>query len=470
MTEMIRGIGTEGFEREIAERFGMVPNFFRSAPSAPGLIEELWAFAKSAYLDSTLPSLFKERLFVHLSRFCETRYCVIRHVGFLLGEGRPAGDARAAPETVADVVALLGRPLPDLAALDQALTRLEAHIEPIDIPEPRSQPEADLFDALTTIFVAPSQSVRARGAVRTAVGDVRFEVLAAFLTFVRTAHHWSEMHPELAYEPDVTALMQKHPDLAALLLDTAEARRAEKDEALRREAELAHAQEIGDVAGVGVDLAPGKAGDITELKSATEHQQLLLAELQHRVRNMLAVIRSIVRRTAESSETIDDFANHLDGRIGAFARVQVAVSRDPLTGFDLAELISEEFRACAAHEGKEFTLEGPPVRLKAKTAESLGLAIHELATNAVKHGAFTSERGHIQVRWWKEAQDGEAWLAIDWTESGMLGHRVTQSHEGFGTRLLQEALQYELGAKVTRFFEPSGFRCVISLPLDANAS
>jgi hypothetical protein len=66
-----------------------VPNFFCTATAAPGLIDELWAFAKSAYLDSPLPSLFKERLFVYLSRFCPVRYCIVRHVGFLIGEGHP---------------------------------------------------------------------------------------------------------------------------------------------------------------------------------------------------------------------------------------------------------------------------------------------------------------------------------------------------------------------------------------------
>ena len=86
---------TLAFRREVADRFGVLPNFFCSADAAPGLIEELWKFAKSAYLDSPLPSLFKERLFVHLSRFCEVRYCIVRHVGFLIGQGRPAGDADA---------------------------------------------------------------------------------------------------------------------------------------------------------------------------------------------------------------------------------------------------------------------------------------------------------------------------------------------------------------------------------------
>src|SRR5215510_4345269 len=112
------------FEREVVGRFGVMPNFFCSASAAPGLIEELWAFAKSAFLDNPLPSLFKERLFVHLSRFCEVRYCIIRHVGFLIGHGRPAGDVNAIPDTVADVIALLRRPIPDAAGLTAGLSRL----------------------------------------------------------------------------------------------------------------------------------------------------------------------------------------------------------------------------------------------------------------------------------------------------------------------------------------------------------
>lgn len=92
------------FRANVADRFGVLPNFFCSASAAPGLIERLWDFVQSAYLDSPLPSLFKERLFVHLSRFCPVRYCIVRHVGFLMGAGRPAGDATASAETVAEVL------------------------------------------------------------------------------------------------------------------------------------------------------------------------------------------------------------------------------------------------------------------------------------------------------------------------------------------------------------------------------
>lgn len=222
------------FQTAVSERFGVLPNFFCSAPAAAGLIEELWAFARSAYLDSPLPSLFKERLFVHLSRFCEVRYCIVRHVGFLVGEGRPAGDPGAAAESVQQALALLARPVPDAEALDRIYARLRAS-PPLDaMPAPETQAEADLFDALTVVFLVPTKSMQARAAARHAVGDRSFELLTAFLAFVRTAHYWTETHPELAYEPDVAALMAAHPALADVLLGTREAEDAAQDGELRK--------------------------------------------------------------------------------------------------------------------------------------------------------------------------------------------------------------------------------------------
>jgi hypothetical protein len=145
----------ETFRDEVAERFGLLPNFFCSAQAAPGLIERLWDFAKSAYLDNPLPSLFKERLFVHLSRFCVVRYCIVRHVGFLVGHGRPAGDRSVEPETVDKVIALLRRPVPDSEALDTILDRLCARTMAEPIPASRTEFEHDLFDVLTVLFLAP---------------------------------------------------------------------------------------------------------------------------------------------------------------------------------------------------------------------------------------------------------------------------------------------------------------------------
>ena len=211
------------FRHEVADRFGVLPNFYCSADAAPGLIEELWTFARSAYLDSPLPSLFKERLFVHLSRFCRVRYCIVRHVGFLIGQGRPAGDANAPLDTVDHVIELLHRPIPEDSSLSASLDRLERIPPDSPMPAARSEYEGDLFDALTVIFLWPPAANRARTAVRAAVGDATFELLIAYLAFIRTAHYWTETHPQLEYEADVRALLGGNAELAGLLLDTSEA-------------------------------------------------------------------------------------------------------------------------------------------------------------------------------------------------------------------------------------------------------
>ena len=136
------------------------------------------------------------------------------------------------PQTVEQVIALLRRPLPDVVEL--CLGRLEDYQLPVDIPDPGTQLEGDLFEALAVIFLEPRRSESARRAVAGAFGESRFETLIAFLAFVRTAHFWSETHPTLEYEPDMLAVMAKHDELAQLLLDRSEAERTKAGETLRR--------------------------------------------------------------------------------------------------------------------------------------------------------------------------------------------------------------------------------------------
>ena len=108
----LAGSSAPELEKRVGERFGVLPNFFRLAPETPEITEKLWGFAQAAYLDNPLPSIFKERLFVHLSRFCSVRYCIARHTGFLTGLGRPAGDKQAQAQSIVDIVKLLQRPFP----------------------------------------------------------------------------------------------------------------------------------------------------------------------------------------------------------------------------------------------------------------------------------------------------------------------------------------------------------------------
>jgi PAS domain S-box-containing protein len=213
-----------------------------------------------------------------------------------------------------------------------------------------------------------------------------------------------------------------------------------------------------------VQRIAGVGKDITELRRATEHQRLLLAELQHRVRNTLGVVRSIARRTAKTSVTPEEYALHLDGRINALARTQAVLTRAPGRGVDLESMIREELVAHAAPD-EQVTVEGPPVRLQAKPAETLALAMHELTTNAVKYGALSAPEGRITVVWSLDGEPSDGCLRLDWREIGVrAGDRPRR--RGFGLDLIERTVPYELGAKAEIEFAPDGFRCVFHIPLN----
>ena len=215
--------GAAGLAGQVQARFGVLPNFFRPAPGAEPLVAGLWAFTQAAYLDCPLPALFKERLFVHLSRFCEVRYCIIRHACFLAGLGRPAAAPDAPAQTVEEITALLARPVPAPQMLEAALRRLEALPGPAAIPSPGTQPESDLFDVLAVIFLDAEQAARARAAVTVAAGDLAAEWLLGLLAFIRTAHYCTLTHPDMPLEPDALAFLDQNPALARLLTDPADA-------------------------------------------------------------------------------------------------------------------------------------------------------------------------------------------------------------------------------------------------------
>ncbi len=209
----------------------------------------------------------------------------------------------------------------------------------------------------------------------------------------------------------------------------------------------------------------GICQDFTALKKAEQHQRLLLSELQHRVRNTLAVIRSIIRRTARTSDTVEDFAMHLEGRVDAFARVQSAVTRNPAAGVDLASIIADEFLATGTHEGRELSVRGPELRLRPKAAETLGLAIHELATNAMKHGALSGTKGHVEVGWRISDGKDKPVMTLEWREAGANKPTIPPQRRGFGTEILERTLAYELKGRTRLAFEPTGLRCEIEIPL-----
>jgi two-component system CheB/CheR fusion protein len=200
---------------------------------------------------------------------------------------------------------------------------------------------------------------------------------------------------------------------------------------------------------------------VQALRKSERHAQVLLAELQHRVRNTLAIVRSIARRTAASTSSAEDMLAHFQGRLDAFSRVQAILTRNPDARVDLASLIEDELVAHAAHEGDQVRVQGPPIALDAKTAERMSLAIHELTTNAVKHGALTSNRGRIEIRW---SSDGSQ-LQLIWTECGLDLDREVPGREGFGMELLRRSLPYDLDGETEVELKRTGLEFRLRMPL-----
>ena len=211
-------------QRHVNERFGVLPNFFRLSPETPEITEKLWGFAQAAYLDNPLPSVFKERLFVHLSRFCAVRYCVARHVGFLIGLGRPSGDKDARAASVVDVVKLLRRPLPRGPELHTHLSLCSTCPAPFsDMPMADTPMEEGLFALASHVFLQTADAPVCLDALERLLGGVRLQFLLLFLAFVRAAHYWTRVHPEIEFEDDIKQLLAAHESLASCIFDDPEA-------------------------------------------------------------------------------------------------------------------------------------------------------------------------------------------------------------------------------------------------------
>jgi two-component system CheB/CheR fusion protein len=206
--------------------------------------------------------------------------------------------------------------------------------------------------------------------------------------------------------------------------------------------------------------------DISERRRAEERQRLMTAELQHRVRNVLAVVRSLAARTLESSEDLESFAAHFDGRLSALARTQAVLARRSHADVDLDELVREELLSHGAHEGGQVRIVGPPVRIPQRMAETLSLALHELATNAVKFGALSQPKGRLAVVWRLPEGGGVRRLVLDWRESGVGLIDTAPVRTGFGRDLIERGLPYDLGAVTSLAFASGGAHCTIDLPFE----
>ena len=203
---------------EIEARFGICPSFFKLAQYEPPIARNLFRQAEFAYLDNPMPAHFKERLFTWLSRFCEVRYCVARHCAFLLGHSRVAGDASAPPLSAEQALALLKELMPDKKELPEYLRALKETPAPLgDWPDFDSDLGRRFRVACAVVFLGPGHAAPWLWELRRLLGPQRYEQLMLFLAFVRTAHFWTEVHPELAFEPDLEAMLREHESIAEAL-------------------------------------------------------------------------------------------------------------------------------------------------------------------------------------------------------------------------------------------------------------
>jgi PAS domain S-box-containing protein len=208
----------------------------------------------------------------------------------------------------------------------------------------------------------------------------------------------------------------------------------------------------------------GVVQDITQRKLTETRLTMLLGELQHRVRNILGVVRSLVSRSVRSAESVDELAASLDGRLDTLARTQGVFARSGAASIDLEDVVRDELVAVAARE-EQLEIEGPPVRLRRQAAEAFALALHELTTNAVKYGALSDPGGRLSVRW--RILNGQAGLklALDWRESGVRALDLFPSRSGFGRELIERGLPYDVGATTSLEFARGGVQAQIEVPL-----
>jgi two-component sensor histidine kinase len=206
-----------------------------------------------------------------------------------------------------------------------------------------------------------------------------------------------------------------------------------------------------------------------ELREADTQRQILLNELNHRVKNSLATVQSIALQTLGSAATPEQFNRAFNQRLMALSKNHNLLTRGDWVSASLSEVISQELEPHQNEARNRVGLHGDEVRLSAKAALALGMAIHELATNAAKYGGLSADDGGVDVEWTVAGGKGHRRLQLTWTERGGPPVRPPE-RRGFGSRLIERGLTHELGGAANLEFSPSGVRCVINMPLNVAAA
>ena len=184
--------------------------------------------------------------------------------------------------------------------------------------------------------------------------------------------------------------------------------------------------------------------------------------LWNALRDTVALLRAVMRRSAETASDVENYVAHLEGRLNSLMRMRARTNA--FGEADLHLLVAEELMVHLVREGERAFIEGPALRLRSRAAQLLALAVHELASNAVEHGTLDEASGTVDVRWRMEEGKAAPVLVLIWTERG--GHIDCEApmRRGFGREVLETMLAYEFGAKTEMAFEPTGLRFTLRLP------
>jgi two-component sensor histidine kinase len=223
-----------------------------------------------------------------------------------------------------------------------------------------------------------------------------------------------------------------------------------------------HIEPLRNEAGEVVGLTCASV-DVTERKEGEAHLRLLLRELTHRSKNLLAVIQAMARQTARHTGSIETFLTQFSARLQALAASHDLLVRESWYGASLGELIRSQLGGYLDGSSNQVSIDGPAIALKPEAAQNLGLALHELAVNAAKFGALSVPTGRVSITWRRrESSEGSA-LDLDWRER--LGPKVKlRRKKGFGTMVIERNLARALDAEINMDFDPNGLHCHIVIP------
>jgi len=223
---------------------------------------------------------------------------------------------------------------------------------------------------------------------------------------------------------------------------------------------------INEMAMGGRRMFTGVVRDITERRETEEHQKLLIAELDHRVKNILAEVAAVAKSTRQGSHSSEEFLQALDGRIQSMAAAHGLLSENSWEGVDLAALVINQLAPYSTSEN--ITISGTDVILSAAEIRATARVLHELVTNAAKHGALSNPSGHVTVNW-ERRPNGHATedLVLEWREVGN-PPASAKGASGYGTTLIRNLVPHELGGKVDLVLKSDGVSCKIEFPLSGH--